>query len=82
FKADVSRKALTGAVREVTDGETSGLSYGLRLSGPVVESLSYAVALKINRYKFDDEDLAIDGGKDLSTDETHRTLMLSLINQF
>lgn len=56
-----------------TQGQTSGFSYGVTMSGPFRETMAYTIALKIRQYDYE-----VDGTNDV-TDKEITSLTLSLV---
>ncbi len=59
-------------------GDTTGLSYGLQLTGPFSDDISYSLYYKINEYEFDDAS----AGEDWSTEERFSIIGVSLTKFF
>jgi hypothetical protein len=78
----VTRTVLRDSTAETTHGNTSGLSYGFKWTGNLAESLDYQIGIKTTNYEFDDADLVIDAGKDMSTDQTYRIFFVGLSKVF
>ncbi|MDH5631531.1 MAG: hypothetical protein OEZ10_00905 [Gammaproteobacteria bacterium] len=72
-----------GATQGKISGDTTGFSYGINLTGPVVESMVYRVGFKVNRYKFEDTDYdASTGGDDFTHDQNYTIFYVGLSNYF
>lgn len=61
-------------------GDTTGFSYGISLSGPLVESMGYRIGIKTNRYEFK-QDL-VPGEDDLSHDQIYTMFFVGISNYF
>lgn len=56
-----------------TKGSTTGFSYGLQWVGEIDKTMSYSIGFKVNRYRFEDNDLVYRNGsgpRDASTRES------------
>ena len=72
-----------GPYKEKIDGDSSGFSYGISLSGPLVESMAYRIGIKANRYEFDDTDYVPGpGNDDFTHDQNFTMLYVGVSNYF
>lgn len=76
----------SGADKQEAEGESSGFSYGISLSGPVTETVSYRIGLKANRYTFDhtshDPSAAPPNNDDFTHDQNFSIFYVGVSNFF
>jgi hypothetical protein len=74
-----------GATFGTVDGDTTGFSYGVGVSGPMTDSLAYRIGIKITRYEFDDTDYVPGpgpGNDDFTHDENFSIFYVGVSNYF
>lgn len=67
--------------KEILDGDTTGLSYGLEWSGPLSNNMIYKLGYKAHRYRFKQDGLA-SNGEDFSSDVLFNMFYLGVANYF
>ena len=72
-----------GPAVEKIDGDTTGFSYGISVSGPLADSMAYRIGIKANRYKFEDKDF-IPGvtSDDFTHDQNYSIFYVGVSNYF